>query len=60
MIALYHLRDWYGNKNETTGAQGPLRVLSLVLCPSSALMKVLVLLKEIPVSRVRQVGIVLF
>ena len=32
---------------------GPLRVLSRVLCLSSALMRVLVLLKDILVSRVR-------
>ena len=47
-------------RKETTGAQEPLRVLSRVLFQSSALMKVLVLLKEILVSRIRQDGVVLF
>ena len=45
--------DLRRNDKETTGAQGPLRVLSRVLCLSSALMWVLVLLQDIFVSGVR-------
>ena len=45
--------DLRWNDKETTGAQGPLRVLSRVLCLLSALMWVLVLLQDIFVCRLR-------